>query len=437
MFVPPMLRGRFALLALVALLGATALAALTAGSAQAATATTSRAKQERRVTRVCAVAARVKSKAAKKSCKAEKARLARVKKASKRASKRPARRTATPSKLASGSGTVATTDPEPIANVPATPARTAPPAPATPSVPAPSTVPTTAPVPATDHDPAASIGGPMRLYSASSPFNTPIASAPKVAANSAAMIGKSLLPYVNSANFANSDDWGIPIVQAKGSDPLRKIGVFDWGYGADVDQPAVRVPDGAAATKGSDHHLVVLDGDRELDMWVAEQQSDGSWMSGCRAVTAAQGNGIAGALAGNAAGFALAAGVIRPEEIKAGRIDHALVFTSPYVRNTFVAPAVHGDGAQADANAMPMGTRIQLDPAADISRLPKAQKLVAQALKDYGAFLVDSSGSLAIRGEASIGRASTGGPSDIWTPVGVTDTSMKSIPWNQMRVIAP
>ncbi|MCW3004714.1 MAG: hypothetical protein JWQ20_4012, partial [Conexibacter sp.] len=284
---------------------------------------------------------------------------------------------------------------------------------------------------------AGTVNTAVRLYSASSAFNTKVPASPNVAANSAAMVGKSLLPYLNTANFANSDDWGIPIVSAKAADPLRDVGVFGWGYGADVAQPAVRIPDGAAPTNGSDHHLVVLDGDRELDMWVAEQQSDGSWLSGARATTSASGSGVAGALAGNAAGFALAAGVIRPEEIRAGRIDHALVFTSPYVRNTFVAPAVHGDGRQSDVNAMPMGTHIQLDPAADISRLARAQKIVAQALKDYGAYLVDSSGSLAIRGEASIGRASTGGPSDIWSPVGVTDTSMKTIPWNQMRVIAP
>ena len=98
---------------------------------------------------------------------------------------------------------------------------------------------------------------------------------------------------------------------------------------------------------------------------------------------------------------------------------------------------MHGDGRQTDANAMPMGTHIQLDPSFDISSLSRTQKIIAQALKDYGAFLVDSSGSLAIRGEASIGRASTGGPSDIWSPVGVTNSNLQSIPWDHMRVVLP
>lgn len=285
--------------------------------------------------------------------------------------------------------------------------------------------------------PVAGAGAPSapRLYADSSPFNTPIGASPKIAPNSAAMVSKSLLPYRSNANFANSDWWGISIVDAAASDPLRQIGVFDWGYGADIAVPAVHIPNSAQPTLGSDHHLVVLDGDREADMWVAERQADGNWLAGARVATSTTGSGIAGPIAGNAAGFALAAGVVRPEEIAAGRIRHALAFTSPYVRNSFVAPAVHGDGKQADPDAMPMGTRIQLNPAADISKLPAAQRIIAQALKDYGAYLTDSSGSLALRGEASIGRASTGGPADIWSPVGVTDASLRTIPWDQMRVV--
>jgi len=265
----------------------------------------------------------------------------------------------------------------------------------------------------------------------------PIDASPRVAPNSDAMVATSLLPYAGNANFANSDWWGISIVNARSSDPWRSVGVFDWGWGADIAQPATRIPDGAAPTLGSDHHLAVIDGDRELDMWVAAQQLDGSWMAGARAVTSITGSGISAAIAGNAAGFALAAGVIRPEDIAQGRIEHALQFTSPYVLNRYVAPAIHTDGRQIDPNAMPMGTRIQLDPAADISALPRTQRIVAQALKEYGAYLSDSSGSLAIRGEASLGRASQGGPADIWTPVGVTDPSMRSIPWNRMRVVLP
>lgn len=282
----------------------------------------------------------------------------------------------------------------------------------------------------------ASTSSSSRLYADNSPFNTKIPANPAIAPNSSAMVSKSLLPYAGGANFANSDGWGISMVHASSSDPMRVVGLAPGGYGP-TDFPAFPIPNGAQPTQGSDHHLVVFSGDQELDMWVANEASDGSWTAGARAISSTTGNGIAGPVSGNAAGFDLAAGVIRPEEIAAGRIDHALVFTSPYIHNSFVAPAVHGDGRQSDPDAMPMGTRIQLDPSVDISGLPRYKRIVAQALKDYGAYLVDSSGSLAIRGEASIGRASQGGPSDIWSPVGVTDSSLSGLPWSQMRVIAP
>ena len=286
-----------------------------------------------------------------------------------------------------------------------------------------------------DAPPTAPVPG--RLYGPSSPFNTPIGASPSVAANSDALVRASVLRYTDSANFANSDDWGIAMIDARPSDPTRTVGVTDWGYGKDYAAPAVRIPDAARPTTASDHHLVVFDGDKELDMWGAERQSDGSWDAGGRYVTSRSGSGVAAPVAGNAAGTALAAGVVRPEEIAAGRIDHALTFTSPYVRDTFVAPAVHTDGRQNADDAMPMGTRIQLDPAVDISGLPRYKRLIAQALQEYGAYLVDSSGSLAVRGEASVGRASVGGPTDIWTPVGVTDSSLKEIPWEHIRVITP
>ena len=119
-------------------------------------------------------------------------------------------------------------------------------------------------------------------------------------------------------------------------------------------------------------------------MWVAEQQGDSSWKAGARTVTTSTGSGISSEIGGNAAGFALAAGVIRPEEIAQGHIDHALQFTSPTVRNTYVKPAIHGDGRSSDANAMPMGTRMQLDPDYDISGLSRVDRIIAQAFKDYG-----------------------------------------------------
>ena len=280
----------------------------------------------------------------------------------------------------------------------------------------------------------------QRAPAAPQPFDrSPVGANPKVVKRSAAMIARSLLPFVGSANLANSLDWGIPIVRASVSDPVRRVGSFRWSYDRAYATPLVRIPDDARPSTGSDHHLVVLDGGRELDMWVARQRPDGKWRAGARHVLARNGPLVVpkGGVGATASNIALSVGVVRPGEIAAGRIDHALAFTTPAVRRDYVAPATHSDGRTSARDAMPMGTRIQLDPAVDISGLPRPTRVIAQALKTYGAYLVDSSHTLALRAEATprSGEADTNDAA--WGAVGVTDSSLRELPWARMRVVAP
>ena len=259
----------------------------------------------------------------------------------------------------------------------------------------------------------------------------PVASPATPVPRSAAMVGRSIVPFAETANLAGSDAWGISVVHAGAGDPTRVVRLFSWGYGSSR-RVTFRIPDWAQPSTGSDHHLAVIDGDRELDLWGAVRQADGSWRAGSRTIVS--GTPVAGKEGATASGLALTAGLLRPEEIARGRIDHALAFTTPYVRNRIVAPAVKGDGRQRDPLAMPMGTHIQLDPSADITSLPRPERIIARALKVYGAYLVDTGGSLAIRAETGIGRARSG-TRDIWSPVGVTSPSLRDIPWDQMRVV--
>jgi hypothetical protein len=259
----------------------------------------------------------------------------------------------------------------------------------------------------------------------------PLAGRAGIVADSAAIVRRSILPFVGTANLAGSDTWGISVVRAGPGDPMRVVRLFSWGYGS-PHRIAFRIPDWAQPSTGSDHHLAVIDGDSELDLWGAVRQADGSWRAGSRTIVS--GTPVAGKEGATASGLALTAGLLRPEEIAQGRIDHALAFTTPYVRNRVVPPAVKGDGRQRDPLAMPMGTHIQLDPNTDITRLPRPERIIARALKVYGAYLVDTGGSLAIRAEAGIGRARTG-TRDIWSPVGMASPSLRDIPWDHMRVV--
>ena len=109
------------------------------------------------------------------------------------------------------------------------------------------------------------------------------------------------------------------------------------------------------------------------------------WGANC-----AEGRSCMGA---NAAGFALLGGAIRPEEISAGGIPHALSLMTPATRSGYIAcPATSSDGKSSDANAIPEGAQIQLDPSFNVAAQSWApwQKAITVALQQYGAFVSDT-----------------------------------------------
>jgi hypothetical protein len=107
-------------------------------------------------------------------------------------------------------------------------------------------------------------------------------------------------------------------------------------------------------------------------------------------------------------GVPLTAGLIRVDELKAGNIEHALAFGYPNVRtNAFVSPASTGiasqEGRADNPFGLPLGARFRLDPSYDIenTKLSPSAKVIARALQEYGAILVDEAGGSVLYAEGS------------------------------------
>jgi hypothetical protein len=279
-----------------------------------------------------------------------------------------------------------------------------------------------------------------RLYGNGSFWNQSIGGNPAIDARSAAMVSKALVRYGNMANFTDSDAWGYPIAYADANSKLYSVGCSRY----DCDQHvSIRIPRYARVNTGSDHHLVVVDPSitDEVDMWLgAYDSSRDAWSAGSRYGTDSDGWGAMcyqrqhcnGAVA---AGFAEPGGVVRPEEIAQGHIDHALVIATPYTRAGFIAcPATHTDGKHSDYEALPEGARIQLDPNFNVSAQPWAawQKVIARALQTHGAYVADTSGSLEVRAEANLNRGY-----NAWAKVGISNNSpsLSYLPWAKFRVL--
>lgn len=276
-----------------------------------------------------------------------------------------------------------------------------------------------------------------RFYSATSFWNQAIQPDAELDPDSKQMVERSIVPYVDSANFANSDEWGIALAQATHEIHQSEIKCTQYCDAAPME---FRIPANARPTKGSDHHLVVIDGEKELDMWLAHfDVRSKEWSAGSAFIQDLDGAGVScdegqhcnGPVA---AGFSLLGGVVRPSELRKGEIDHALALTVPRTRADFIAcPATHTDGSTSSSSAIPEGARIQLDPHFDVDsqQWPEWKKIVARALQRYGAYVVDTGGSVAIRGIADMNSYKGS-----WASVRVSiSPTLSDLPWQEMRVL--
>jgi hypothetical protein len=96
----------------------------------------------------------------------------------------------------------------------------------------------------------------------------------------------------------------------------------------------------------------------------------------------------AGWTSADAAGLPILPGLLKHEEVAAGRITHSLRFTVPHVRRAYVAPASHC-GQYADPSLPPYGTRARLRAEFSLAPYSGDALVILTALKTYGLILAD------------------------------------------------
>ena len=239
-----------------------------------------------------------------------------------------------------------------------------------------------------------------RWYSADSPFNQLIGADPAVDPSSAQMV-ETLVAGARYGFPVSAREWTTPVYHTTAATGKRTVSLTaSWAPARSL--AGVPIPANAEPDPSGDGHLTIMDAATgcEYDFWQARKTADGSWSASWANATQATGTGIyAGGLAATASGFANGLGKIRPEELTAGEIPHALFFAFPHTKTGGpVWPATSSDGRSTLAGAIPEGARLQLDPALDLDSLGLTawQKTVARALQRYGMFLGDTGGTTAL-----------------------------------------
>jgi hypothetical protein len=92
----------------------------------------------------------------------------------------------------------------------------------------------------------------------------------------------------------------------------------------------------------------------------------------------------------DAAGLPIFPGLVRYDEVKRGRINHAIRVTFESTQDAWLHPASHCAGDTSDPDAPPMGLRLRLKSGYDTSGLSGPAKVIAVALKNYGFFTADN-----------------------------------------------
>ncbi len=252
-----------------------------------------------------------------------------------------------------------------------------------------------------------------RWFADSSPWNQDVRSKP-VHPNSQAIVNQILdgLPGVNdqqgqpsrpTANVIsfsagacwNQWDYEHPVFFAKDTDPLKTIQGNSTSTGTKIRVPAnAWVSQHPPPSGGGDSACAIVQPDGQgYDFWqttLSATEIRASWSE--KTCNYKTGTGLPGITLGD---FALGAGVLRPSEIVAGVIPHAL-FLVTYNYSGWQAPA--GTGRQpgrflSHPSVPKMGTRLRLDLTdTEINALPAYLRPLARACQTYGLIVGDTGG---------------------------------------------
>src|SRR5439155_16462236 len=258
------------------------------------------------------------------------------------------------------------------------------------------------------------------LFPADNPWNQKITNAP-VAADSAtlvASIGATAGLHPDFGTVYGGALNGIPYNIVSGTQPKVSVVVDEYPSESDllpIPIPASVVIEGDPLTgtqNTSDRHMLIYDSDNNIvyETFNTRRPSetvDNQWHAGSEAVWDLKKDSFRrpGYTSADAAGLPILPGLVRPDEVlQQGVITHALRFTVPHTQDAYIYPASHQAG-QANTSLPRMGERFRLKASVDISQFSASNRVILQALKDYGMIVADNGSPWYL----------SGAPSTLWS----------------------
>jgi hypothetical protein len=296
-----------------------------------------------------------------------------------------------------------------------------------------------------------------RPFAASSAWNRPIPADAALAPNSAGMIRR--LSSGGDYNVTNGawGQFGAPVFYADASTPR-----YTWGsHCGPISGKQVPIPPGSHEAQGPganhDHKYIVIDTSTKLvyDIWGADVEGRDCIKWGYQGygiieslTTANDGApGINGEKAPTGAATSSLAGLLRVYAVTHldadGTYGHALQGASMYsAKGRWVSPATSSDGPDTSPDAIPQGSRLQLNPSFNCGAISTpGVRAYCRTAQKYGIILMDTTPVHALtiyQEDVKDNTPASGNPfaGGYWG----TDAdwpSLASVPLNQFRVVAP
>ena len=273
------------------------------------------------------------------------------------------------------------------------------------------------------------------LFPANSIFNTDISSLPVNARSATWMSNMTQHANLHPDLGTLAQQYGLPInIAPPPSTGLTPTFLYDSesdhpSEGYPIDQDTL-IEGGPGASSGSDRHALVEDKNlcKLYELYNLQNVTNGQTPSaGSGAVWDLTSNNMRtnGYTSADAAGLPIAPLLLRPDEILAGSITHAIRFTT-HCTNSYIWPGSHNAGS-CNTSFPPMGARFRLKSSYDISGFGANTQVVLNAFKHYGLLLADNGSDWYFQGTTD----------DWWgtSPGDALVTDLKTIPANQFEAI--
>ncbi len=205
--------------------------------------------------------------------------------------------------------------------------------------------------------------------------------------------------------------YGIPITIVTGAHKKHRVA---FSYASESDR--VKYPlgsdtkiEGGPGASGDRHAIVVNKTSCRVFETFATRKTSGKWKAGSGATWSLKRNDLRpkGWTSADAAGLPILPGLLRLDEVTAGRVAHAIRFTTDVTDRSFVWPARHQAGSVSSAAYPPMGARFRLKAGFSTDGFHKNTRVVLKAMKRYGLVLADNGSPWYFQGTSEKGWGHT------------------------------